>query len=84
MAALSAQSAQDPRVLLGVMANPANPRLRQQQREWGRLFPGQSAVDVRFVLGAPPRLQRSPALSRQACPAPARPEMRPRGRSRRV
>lgn len=41
-----------PKVLLGVMSAPLNPRMRSQWRSWGALFSSyQNGVDVRFVLG---------------------------------
>ena len=43
----------EPYVVLGVMANPSNPRLRDQWREWGQRFIAyQHGVLVRFVFGS--------------------------------
>ena len=43
----------EPYVALGVMANPSNPRLRDQWREWGQRFVAyQRGVHVRFVFGS--------------------------------
>jgi len=51
MSLMSLVAAAPPRVLLGVMSNPSNPRMRTQQREWGALFAAPTGVDVRFVVG---------------------------------
>ena len=48
----NATSGGQPRILLGIMTSPLNPRLRTQWREWASLFKvNQNGVDVRFVVG---------------------------------
>ena len=50
---MAANPSTEPYVVLGVMANPSNPRLRDQWREWGQRFVAyQHGVRVRFVFGS--------------------------------
>ena len=50
---MAASPSMEPYVVLGVMANPSNPRLRDQWRGWGQRFVAyQHSVRVRFVFGS--------------------------------
>ena len=50
---MESQSPPTFKVLLGVMSNPSNPRLRTQLRQWNAKFPAyRSGVDVRYIFGS--------------------------------